>query len=233
MPNTLTLGGANAFNGNYQLTDGTSFNTSSGLAANAVGLSPQNNSATITGTGVTNVAVDLGTGFDTLLINTTLTGSGPSSAISLISLGGGNDSVTVSSAVSGYRIDGFGGDDTLVVGAVTLTNTLINGGLGADSITIGAGATLTTTQISASNANIATDGVDTITIVAGSTATGSFITNFSKANDVLVINGGAVAGLNALAAGTYSSTSYAAAAGVSADADLIAWLGGTNGITLI
>jgi hypothetical protein len=233
MTNTLTLGGANAFNGNYLLTDGTSFNTSSGLAANAVGLSPQNNTATITGTGVTDVAVDLGTGFDTLLINTTLTGSGPSALNSLINMGGGQDSVTVSSNVTGYSIDGFGGSDTLVVGAVTLTNTLINGGIGADSIDIGAGATLTTTQISASSVGNATDGNDTITIAAGSTATGSFITNFSKANDVLVINGDAVAGLNALAAGTYSATSYAAAAGASADADLIAWLGGTNGITLI
>jgi hypothetical protein len=237
MPNTLTLGGANAFNGNYQLTDGTSFNTSSGFLAASAPLSPNNNSAIITGTGVTNVAVDLGTGFDTLLINTTLTGSGASSANSLISLGGGNDSVTVSSNVTDYRIDGTGGNDTLVVGAVTITNGLITGGIGADSIVIGAGSTLTNSQISASTVNNKTDGNDTITIAAGSTATGSFITNFSKASDTLIIGGSTINSTDfaTFATGTYGSFSLVGLTGQTLT-DITAlntWLGGSNGITLI
>ena len=232
MPNTLTLGGAKVFNGNYLLTDGTSFNTSSGLAANVAPLTGAQ-IATITGTGVNSVAVDLGTGADTLLINTTLTGTAATAANSLMNLRGGNDSVIVNSNVTAYRIDGFGGNDTLVIGTATVANSLINGGIGADSILVNAGATLINTQISASTANNATDGIDTIAIAAGSTATGSFITNFSKANDVLIVGG---SGPLSFAATSFTGTITRNTVGVNAfNVDLFNWLaqGTGNAIKLI
>jgi hypothetical protein len=232
MPNTLTLaGGGAAFAGNYSLTDGTSFNTSSGLLASALPLTAAN-SATISGTGVTNVAVDLGTGADTLLITTALTGTLQTDANSLVNLNGGNDSVIISANVSNYRIDGLSQNDTLLIGAATISNSLITGGTGADSIIVGAGSTLNTVQISASNANVANDGVDTITIAAGSTATGSSITNFSKENDILIVGG---SGPLSFASSSFTGTITQNTVGIAAfNTDVYNWLAtGGNRIVLI
>jgi hypothetical protein len=224
MSNTLTLG-----NTDYLLTDGTSFNTSSGLAVGSPTLA-STNAATITGTGVSSVAVDLGASADTLVINTTLTGTLNTAANSLVQLGGGADIVTINSAVSDYRIDGGGANDTLVINA-NLSDTVITGSTGADSIVFSSG-TITGGQLSVGVASPAADGADTLTILAGAKGVGTFITNFSGAQDTLIIGGTTITGLGDLAIGSYSAAQYGATAGsVQALTD---WLAdGGNKITLI
>jgi hypothetical protein len=224
MSNTLTLGSTD-----YLLTDGTSFNTSSGLAAGSATLATTN-AATITGTGVSSVAVDLGASADTLVINTTLTGSSNTAANSVVQLGGGADIVTINSAVSNYRIDGGTSNDTLVINA-NLSGTLIAGSAGADSIVFSSG-TITGGQLSVGVTTSAGDGADTLTIATGAKGVGTFITNFSGAQDTLIIGGTTITGLASLTAGSYSGAQYAATAGsIQALTD---WLNdGGNKITLI
>ena len=238
MAGTLTLGNSGAlFDGDYLLTDGTSFNTSSGLSPTASPLT-NNNSATITSGGVSSVAVDLGAGNDTLLINTTLTGSGSDNANSLISLGAGFDVATINAAVSGYRIDAGAASDTLVI-AANVSNSVITGSGGSDSITLKAGATIFGGQISSGpNATSTNDGNDTITLEAGSKGVGTFFTNFSKANDFLIITDGSgtetfngVASFGTLT-GNVTAADYATAFGT--NNNLYQWLSdGGNSITLI
>jgi Ca2+-binding RTX toxin-like protein len=225
MSNTLTLGSTD-----YLLTDGTSFNSSSGLAPGSATLA-STNAATITGTGVTHVAVDLGASADTLVINTTLTGSSNIAANSVVQLGGGNDIVTINSAVSDYRIDGGGANDTLVINA-NLSGTVITGSAGADSIVFSSG-TITGSQLSVGTTTFAGDNAaDTLTILAGAKGVNTFITNFNAAQDTLIIGGTTITGLGDLAAGSYSGAQYAATAGsIQALTD---WLNdGGNKITLI
>jgi Ca2+-binding RTX toxin-like protein len=240
MAPTLTLGTTaySLTDGDYALTNGTSFNTSSGFAATATPLSATN-SATIKNGPVSNVAVDLGAGYDTLVINTTMTGAQVNGNFtnSVINAGAGNDSVVVNSAVSNYRIDGSSANDTLVINA-NLTGVVLVGGTGADSIRLASG-TFTNSQISAAAANDVaniTDGNDTINIAAETSSSGVFITNFSKANDTLIIGGTTLSGssFSNMATGvTYTATNYPSTAG--ANAVLAAWLqqGTGNGITLI
>ena len=238
MAGTLTLGNSGAlFDGDYLLTDGTSFNTSSALSPTATPLI-DNNSATITSGAVSSVAVDLGAGNDTLLINTTLTGSGSNDANSLISLGGGLDVATINAAVSGYRIDTGAGSDTLVI-AANVSNSVITGSGGFDSITLKAGATITGGQISSGpNSTNTNDGNDTITLESGSVGAGTFLTNFSKANDTLIVGGLTIdsAELGTLASGNYTAISTVGLSGQSlTDVNALnAWLAaGGNSITLI
>jgi Ca2+-binding RTX toxin-like protein len=223
MSNTLTLGSTD-----YLLTDGTSFNNSSGLGATSPTLAAAN-AATITGTGVSSVAVDLGASADTLVINTTLTGSGNTNANSVLQLGAGTDIVTINSAVSDYRIDAGSANDTLVINA-NLSNTIITGGSGADSIVFSSG-TITGGQLAVGYAT-PTDGADTLTILAGAKGSGTFITNFNGAQDTLIIGGTTITGLASLTIGSYSAAQYGATAGsVQALTD---WLAdGGNRITLI
>jgi hypothetical protein len=184
------------------------------------------------------VAVDLGGGSDTLLINTTLTGSGSGNANSLISLGAGFDVATINAAVSGYRIDAGAANDTLVI-AANVTNSVITGAGGSDSITLKTGATITGGQISVGvNSTTTNDGNDTITLEAGSKGAGTVFTNFSKANDFLIITDGSgtetfngVASFGTLT-GNVTAAVYATAFGT--NNNLYQWLSdGGNAITLI
>jgi hypothetical protein len=224
MSNTLTLGSTD-----YLLTDGTSFNSSSGLAPGSATLA-STNAATITGTGVTHVAVDLGASADTLVINTTLTGSSNTALNSLVQLGGGNDIVTINSAVSNYRIDGGVLSDTLVINA-NLSGTLITGNAGADSIEFNSG-TITGGQLSVGSTTSTIDGADTLTIATGAKGVGTFITNFNGDQDTLIIGGTTITGLGDLTIGSYTAAQYAATA--NSNQLLTDWLAdGGNKITLI
>jgi Ca2+-binding RTX toxin-like protein len=176
------------------------------------------------------LAVDLGSGYDTLVINTTLTGTSNTAANSVVQLGGGNDIVTVNSNISNYRIDGGALNDTLVINA-NLNNTIVTGGAGADSIVFSSG-TVTGGQLSVGVASPAADGADTLTIATGAKGVGTFITNFSGAQDTLIIGGTIITGLASLAIGSYNAALYAATAG--SNVALYSWLAdGGNRITLV
>lgn len=221
---------SNSVPNTYPVNDNTSYSSLPASSPAPAVTFLLNDSVTITGSGATNLGLNTKVGHDTLVINTTLTGSGATAANSLIQLGGGNDIVTINSAVSNYRIDGGAANDTLVINA-NLSGTVITGNSGADSILFASG-TITGGQLSVGSTTVVADGADTLTIATGAKGVGTFITNFSRAQDTLIIGSTTITGLASLATGSYNAAQYGATAG--ANDALYSWLNdGGNRITLI
>ena len=235
MPNTLTLATTSYYSGKYDMNDSTVFSAVTTPGGGAVNFN-FSDTVTIAGTGVNATGLDMKSGNDSLVVNTTLTGNptGPS-ANSFIGLGAGNDIASFNGAVTDYSLQAGVGNDTLAINAA-VKNTIISGAAGADAIFIN--ANIIGGQIAATGAVAGgptstqiNDGNDTITIAAGVTGTGTLINQFSKLNDTLIIGGTTITGINNLNAGTYTASQYLAAAGNDA---LYNWLAnGSNRITLI
>ena len=250
MPNTLTLGTTSYYGGTYLTTDNTVFSAVT-AGTNPVGVTFNfNDTVTITGTGITATGFDTKAGNDSLVINTTLTATTSDPAANkLIDLGAGNDIVKVNANVTGYNIQAGVGNDTLVISTgVTATNTIFSGSIGSDLIAVQ--GTINGGQIAATGASPSptTEGNDTIVFATGSVATDLLVTQFTIANDTLIIggtfdpntfafSGGTVINaadftLAGATAGTYTQVTNT---GGSADITLLnAWLAaGGNRITLI
>jgi hypothetical protein len=104
--------------------------------------------------------------------------------------GGGNDSITVAAGVklTSYSVQGGTNNDTLVINGI-LAGGGVQGNEGADSIVLGASSVLGGVTIQVDNATIGPMGADTL--VLGNLNDGAFnnskITQFSKANDTLFV----------------------------------------------
>ena len=249
MPNTLTLATTSYYSGTYETTDNSSFSAVTAGTGAPVNFNA-NDTVTITGTGITATGFDTKAGNDSLIVNTTLTATtaAPIANKSVI-LGGGNDIAKVNANVTGYNFQAGGGNDTLVISTgVTATNTIFSGSIGSDLIAVQ--GTINGGQIAATGASPSptTEGNDTIVFATGSVATDLLVTQFTIANDTLIIggtfdpntfafSGGTVINaadftLAGATAGTYTQVTNT---GGSADITLLnAWLAaGGNRITLI
>jgi len=255
MPNTLTLGTASYYGGDYLTTDNTVFSAVT-AGPNPVGVTFNfDDTVTIAGTGVTATGFNTKAGNDSFVINTTLTATTSDPAANkLIDLGSGNDIVKVNANVTGYNIQAGVGNDTLVISTgVTATNTVFSGSTGADLLviqgTVIGGQIAATGGVSATNPNPATDGNDTIIFATGSSVSGVIVNSFSISNDTLIIGGTftgdkynvgtgtIITGSDFTAAGAVIGTALTSVTNTGSNADisvLNAWLAaGGNKITLI
>jgi hypothetical protein len=210
MATTLTLGSSSFTD--FTLVNNSSFNSIAGLNA-TTNLGGSNTILIHKDSGI-NISGTAGDGGDSLTVSTALTGS----AGTQLTGGGGNDTLTINSVVGAYKLEGGTGNDVIIINA-NINGGQINGNEDADSIVIGASSRINGSTISGDNNGATGAGADTLVLL--NTANNGFnngrITNFSKANDTLIIGSGVTATTitsadwGTIANGTYTGTALAAA----------------------
>ena len=250
MPTTLTLGGAGFANTTYNTTQSFTV-TDNGTPKDTITIAGVPNQATFwngansavlftdPAATVNKVTIDLGTGNDTLTVNTAIVGdktlNAGAAAQAKLQLGGGNDSLTINSYVERYGILLGGGNDTVIINEATATtavdvrNSAINLNAGADFLQID--ADLLAVNITAGTSS--SEGVDTIII--RDTGSGVNISGFSISSDedILILGGQEFSGADYSGpTGTFNSTVNLDGTGAAIDA-VNAWLENGNTLTLI
>jgi hypothetical protein len=250
MPTTLTLGGAGFTNTAYNttqsftVTDNTVVRDTiviAGVPDQATFYNGNNSAVLFTDPAATanRVTLDLGTGNDTLTVNTAIVGNKALNANAAnqakLLMGGGNDSLTINSYVERYSLQAGAGNDTVIINEATATpevdvrNSAINLSTGADYLQID--ADLLFVNITAGTTN--SEGVDTIVI--RDTTSGVTIAGFSISSDedILILGGQQFSGADySGGVGTFNSSAHLTGSNDAIDA-VNAWLDNGNTLTLI
>ena len=256
MPTTLTLGGAGFANTTYNTTQSFTVtdNTTPKDTITIAGVPNQstfwngNNTAVLFTDPeaiVNRVALDLGTGNDTLTVNTAIVGNKALNANATnqakLLMGGGNDSLTINSYVESYSLQAGAGNDTVIINEATATsavdvrNSAINLGAGADFLQIDVdllGVNITVSAaVAGTPANL--DGADTLII--RDTGSGVTIGSFSITGDedILILGGQQFSAADYSGpTGTFNTALHLNGTGDAIDA-VNAWLDNGNTLTLI
>jgi len=256
MPTTLTLGGAGFTNTAYNTTQSFTV-TDNGTPKDTITIAGVPNQATFwngansavlftdPAATVNKVTIDLGTGNDTLTVNTAIVGdktlNAGNAAQAKLQLGGGNDSLTINSYVERYGITGGSGIDTIIINEATATtaidvkNAAINLGAGGDFLQIDADLLGVNITVSASLAGTPAnlDGADTLII--RDTGSGVTISAFSITGDedILILGGQQFSAADYSGpTGTFNTSLHLDGTGDAIDA-VNAWLDNGNTLTLI
>ena len=256
MPTTLTLGGAGFANTTYNTTQSFTV-TDNGTPKDTITIAGVPNQATFwngansavlftdPAATVNKVTIDLGSGNDTLTVNTAIVGdktlNAGAAAQAKLQLGGGNDSLTINSYVESYGIIGGSGNDTVIINDATATsavdvkNSAINLGAGADFLEIDAELLGVNITVSAALAGTpaASDGADTLII----RDTGSAVTisafSITGDEDILILGGQQFSAADYSGpTGTFNTSLHLDGTGDAIDA-VNAWLDNGNILTLI
>ena len=256
MPTTLTLGGAGFTNTAYNTTQSFTV-TDNGTPKDTITIAGVPNQATLwngansavlftdPAATVNKVTIDLGSGNDTLTVNTAIVGdktlNAGAAAQAKLQLGGGNDSLTINSYVESYGIIGGSGNDTVIINDATATsavdvkNSAINLGAGADYLQIDADLLGVNITVSAALAGTpaALDGADTLII----RDTGSAVTisafSITGDEDILILGGQQFSAADYSGpTGTFNTSLHLNGTGDAIDA-VNAWLDNGNILTLI